>query len=54
MLDQNKLKDLLRQFNIKGYADPTAKYVDNGKNGKVLHLTIDNFAYQHESYGGEP
>lgn len=54
MLDQNKLKDLLRQFNIKGYADPTAKYVDNGKNGKVLKLTIDNFTYEDEFYGGEP
>lgn len=54
MVDKNKLKDLLRDFNIKGYADPNSKYIDNGKNGKVLNLTIDNYTYEDEFYGGEP
>jgi len=54
MLDKNTLKDLLRKFNVKGYADPNSKYIDNGKNGKVLNLFIDNFAYEDEFYGGEP
>jgi len=54
MLDKNTLKDLLRKFNVKGYADPNSKYIDNGKNGKVLNLFIDNFTYEDEFYGGEP
>ncbi|HRX43888.1 hypothetical protein GX618_02205 [Candidatus Dojkabacteria bacterium] len=54
MLDRNKLKDLLREFNVKGYADPNSKYIDNGKNGKVLNLTIDDYTYEDEFYGGEP
>ena len=54
MLDKNVIKDLLREFNVKGYADPNSKYVDNGKNGKVLKLTIDNYTYEDEFYGGEP
>ncbi len=54
MLEKDTLKDLLRDFNVKGYADPNSKYVTNGKNGKVLKLTIENFAYEDEFYGGEP
>ncbi len=54
MLDNNTLKDLLREFNVKGYADPNSKYVENGKNGKILNLTIDAYAYEDEFYGGEP
>ncbi len=54
MLDKIALKDLLREFNVKGYTDPNAKYVENGKNGKVLNLTIDSFTYEDEFYGGEP
>ena len=54
MVDKNKLKDLLRDFNVKGYVDPNSKYIDNGKNGKVLNLTIDNYTYEDEFYGGEP
>lgn len=54
MLNKEELKDLLREFNVKGYADPDAKYVDNGKNGKILNLTIDNYTYEDEFYGGEP
>ncbi|NLD25555.1 hypothetical protein GX656_02850 [Candidatus Dojkabacteria bacterium] len=54
MLDKNTLKKLLRDFNIKGYADPNSKYVENEKNGKVLKLTIDDFTYEDEYYGGEP
>ncbi len=54
MLDKDKLKKLLREFNEKGYSDPNAKYIDNGKNGKVLSLTIDNYSYEDEFYGGEP
>lgn len=54
MLDENKLKKLLRDFNIKGYSDPNSKYLDNGKNGKVLKLTIDSYTYEDEYYGGEP
>ncbi len=54
MLDKNKLKDVLREFNVKGYADPNAKYLDNGKNGKILKLEINNFIYEDEFYGGEP
>lgn len=54
MLEKNTLKDLLREFNVKGYADPNSKYVENGKNGKVLKLTINDFTYEDEFYGGEP
>ena len=54
MIEENTLKELLREFNVKGYADPNSKYVDNGKNGKVLNLTIGNFTYEDEFYGGEP
>ena len=54
MIDKNTLKSLLREFNVKGYADPNSKYVNNGKNGKILNLTIDNFTYEDEFYGGEP
>jgi hypothetical protein len=54
MLNKDKLKDLLREFNVKGYADPNSEYVDNGKNGKILKLTIDQFTYEDEFYGGEP
>mgnify|MGYP000870060915 FL=1 len=54
MVDKNTLKDLLREFNVKGYADPNSEYVDNGKNGKILKLTIDQFTYEDEYYGGEP
>lgn len=54
MVDKNTLKDLLREFNVKGYADPNSEYVDNGKNGKILKLTIYQFTYEDEYYGGEP
>lgn len=54
LLDDNTLKKLLRECNAKGYADPNSKYVDNGKDGKILHVTIDNFTYEDEYYGGEP
>ncbi len=54
MLPKNTLKKLLRDFNIKGYSDPNSKYVENKKNGKVLKLTIDDFKYEDEYYGGEP
>lgn len=54
MTNKNTLKDLLREFNVKGYADPNSKYVDNGKNGKILKLSIDNYKYEDEFYGGEP
>ncbi len=54
MITAEKLKSLLRKFNLKGYSDPNSKYLDNNKNGKVLHLQIDNFSYEDEYYGGEP
>mgnify|MGYP000855927695 FL=1 len=54
MLENSKLKNLLREFNVKGYADSNSKYVDNGKNGKILNLSIDEYRYEDEFYGGEP
>lgn len=54
MLEKNTLKELLREFNIKGYADPSSKYIDNGRNGRILKLTIDKYSYEDEYYGGEP
>ncbi len=54
MIENNRLKSLLREFNIKGYADSNSKYIDNGKNGKVLNLVIGNYTYEDEFYGGEP
>lgn len=54
LLSKDELKSLLRKFNEKGYADPDAKYVDNGKNGKILTVQIGEFRYEDEFYGGEP
>ncbi len=54
MLNKDELKKLLRDFNLKGYADPNLEYQDNGKNGKVLRLTIEPYTYEDEFYGGEP
>lgn len=54
MLSKKELKDLLKQFNEKGYCDPNSKYIDNGKNGKILRLEIGDFIYEDEYYGGEP
>lgn len=44
----------LREFNIKGYSDENAKYIDNGKGGKVISLTDGYLKYEDEYYGGEP
>lgn len=54
MIPARKLQELLLSFNQKGYADPNAKYTDNGKDGKILKLQIDNYTYEDEFYGGEP
>lgn len=54
MLNKDELKDLLKQFNQKGYSDSNSKYIDNGKNGKILKLEIGDFTYEDEYYGGEP
>lgn len=53
-MEKAELKKLLRDFNVKGYADENSKYLDNGKNGKILKLTLRNFTYEDEFYGGEP
>ncbi|MBI2356934.1 hypothetical protein HYV12_02715 [Candidatus Dojkabacteria bacterium] len=54
MIDAQRLRSLLLQFNLKGYTDPNTKYESNGKNGNVLKLQIDNYTYEDEFYGGEP
>jgi len=54
MDSQTDLKALLLAFNQKGYADPNTIYLDNGKDGKVLKQTIDNYTYEDEFFGGEP
>ena len=54
MISREDLKKLLREFNEKGYSDPNSKYIDNGKNGKVLKLNIGEYSYEDEYYGGEP
>lgn len=48
------LQLLLREFNVKGYADPNKSYEDNEKQGKLLTLQIDEYTYEDEFYGGEP
>ncbi|WKZ23921.1 MAG: DUF5680 domain-containing protein [Candidatus Dojkabacteria bacterium] len=53
MLPSN-LQKLLREFNVKGYADPSKTYEDNSKQGKLLRLQIDAYTYEDEFYGGEP
>jgi len=44
----------LRKFNELGYADPDAKYQNNGKGGQILRLTDEQWTYEDEFYGGEP
>lgn len=36
MPSSQELQKILREFNLMGYADTAAKYIDNGKNGKVI------------------
>lgn len=54
MPSAEQLKSLLREFNLMGYADSTAIYLDNGKNGKVINKVKNDFKYEDEFYGGEP
>ena len=54
MIKQKELKELLRNFNKKGYSDSGAKYESNCKNGKILVEDIGEFRYEDEFYGGEP
>lgn len=51
---KHNLQKLLREFNMKGYADPTIGYHDNGKDGKILKIAINDYTYEDEFYGGEP
>jgi hypothetical protein len=54
MVEAKEIQKILREFNLKGYADPNSKYIDNGKNGKILTLEIGRYKYEDEYYGGEP
>lgn len=54
MINTVDLQKLLRDFNVKGYSDKSVEYSDNGKEGKILKLQIDNYTYEDEFYGGEP
>lgn len=49
-----QLKNILRKFNLMGYADENIKYKDNGKGGKILTKIDDQWKYEDEFYGGEP
>ncbi len=54
MLKPNEIQKTLRAFNLQGYSDPNTQYQDNGKGGKILTLTQNNWKYEDEYYGGEP
>lgn len=54
MPSSKELQTVLREFNLLGYADESAKYVDNGKNGKIIRKQIGEYKYEDEFYGGEP
>ncbi len=54
MIKPEEIQNKLREFNLLGYADTNTKYEDNGKNGKTLNRTNDNWKYEDEFYGGEP
>lgn len=54
MPSSTELKNILREFNLMGYADTSAKYIDNGKNGKIITKQIREYTYEDEFYGGEP
>lgn len=54
MPSSKELKTKLREFNLLGYADISAKYIDNGKNGKIITKQIGEYKYEDEFYGGEP
>lgn len=49
-----EIKNILRKFNLMGYADESTKYEDNGKSGKILTRTDGEWKYEDEFYGGEP
>lgn len=53
-LTKNVLTKLLRDFNVLGYSDINAKYIDNNKHGKILSLVSGIYRYEDEFYGGEP
>lgn len=48
------LKNQLQKFNLMGYSDTNAKYIDNKKGGKIIILTDGLWKYEDEFYGGEP
>lgn len=54
MPSSQDLQKILREFNLMGYADTSAKYIDNGKNGKIINKQIGEYKYEDEFYGGEP
>lgn len=53
-MKDKKLEVVLRDFNLMGYADNNAQYLDNGKGGKILVQKMGKLKYEDEFYGGEP
>jgi hypothetical protein len=52
--NQQEIQNILRKFNLMGYADESTEYEDNGKGGKILTRTEGEWKYEDEFYGGEP
>ncbi len=50
----HNLQRLLKQFNLKGYADESAKYELQADNSKRLELKSDDYTYKDTFWGGEP
>jgi len=54
MIKPEEIQKQLRHFNLLGYTDPSVKYTDNKRGGKILTLEQDEWKYEDEFYGGEP